>query len=109
MQTPFDVRPQITNKNITDNSVTRYFVQSISTTRIYEVDKRQYDWFTNTPYYTTVKLPWIIVGNMETKTLNGHVILSVEEQNKNIVEYYNQKMPGLKHKLRNFTEYYVQS
>lgn len=108
MQTPIDTRPKITATEIRSTFVTRYFVQMVSTKKIYEVDKKQYQTFSSNPYYITIQLPWVIVGDLDTKTLNNTIILGVADKNVNITDYYNQKMVGLKKKLSNPLEYYVQ-
>ena len=108
MQTPIQTRPLITNIEVRNKFVTRYFVQMISTKNIYEVDKVQYDFFSNNSYYTAIQLPWIIVGKIDNETVGNNLILGVKDKNLNIVDYYNQTMQGLKRKLRNPLEYYVQ-
>jgi len=107
MQTPIDTRPRITNEEIRNKFVTRYFVQLISTKKIYEVDKVQYDFFVNNSYYIVVELPWSIMGNINTEIINGQLQLGLIDKNYKVVEYYNTKMPGLIRKLRNPLEYFV--
>jgi len=96
MSTPLDVRPIITSTDITRGYVTRYFAQASSTRRIYEIDKQQYNTFSLDPYYTTVKLPWVLVDDG---------ISTAGSKNTKVIEYYNKKIPGLNRKLRNTVEY----
>lgn len=107
MQTPIDTRPRITNTAISNQYVTRYFVQSVSNKKIYEVDQVQYNVFKTNPYYIAIQMPWIIAGDANTKTLGSQLILGAIDKNINIVKYYNETMRGLSRKLTNPLEYFV--
>lgn len=109
MNTPLDNRPLITRVDVIRGNVIRYFVQRVSTKRIYEVDNVQYGLFVNNPNYTAIKIPWVISGELETttRTGDGNTKYGARDKNKHIVEHYNTKMPGLSAKLRNHTEYFT--
>jgi len=96
MSTPLDTRPKISSLDIRRGYVKRYFAQMISTKKIYEIDKEQYDRYSSDTYYVTVQFSWII----DTTDPIG-----TGEKNINIINYYNNKMPGLSRKLRNPVEY----
>jgi hypothetical protein len=109
MNTPLETRPNITEADKIRGTITRYFVQHTSTRKIYEVNRSQYNVYLKDPYYLTIELPWNITGDANSKTLNGQVILGVKDKNINIINYYNQKMQGLKRKLQDPSEYYIKS
>jgi hypothetical protein len=99
MTIPLEVRPILTDVDIRRGSVLRYFAQSVSSRKIYEIDNTQFNIFNKDPYYVTIQMPWVIVENSVTT--------DVSEQNTRIIEYYERTMPGLKRKLRNPREYFV--
>lgn len=105
MQIPLDTRPIITSSDIIRGAITRFFAQSVSTRKIYEIDKEQYNTFSKDPYYTVEQIPWIIRGKLYTEVVNNTTILSVSEQNERIVKFYERSIPGLSRKLKNFLEY----
>ncbi len=107
MQTPIDTRPRITKEDIANQYVMRYFVQMISNKRIYEVDIAQYNIFSKMPYYIAIQMPWIISGDAYTVVANGNVITGVVDKNINIINYYDQKIKGLKQILLNPLQYFV--
>lgn len=101
MITPVSYRPKITQQDINRGAISRYFVQYVSGRSVIEVDENQYNIFKNNPYYVTVKMPWVLTGNLHT---SGSV-LSVEEQNQRILNYYSQTLPGLRKQVRSAGEY----
>lgn len=96
MQTPLEARPKISNLDIRRGYIKRYFTQMISTKKIYEIDKTQYDAYLLNSYFVTIQLSWVIDTTDPIDT---------SEKNTNIINYYNKKMPGLSRKLRNPVEY----
>ena len=109
MSTPLDARPIITEADIRRGSVLRYFAQSVSTRKIYEIDRVQFNIFKKDPYYVTLQLPWIITGKLESTVVNNNTVLGVREQNERIVNFYNRTMPGLTRKLRDPLEYFIET
>jgi hypothetical protein len=102
---PIATKPKVTKTDIQRGSVVRYFAKGISKHNVVEIDAEQYDIFKNNPYYTTVKLPWIIKGNLFPSVKNGIPVLSIEEQNRKIIDFYAKRMPELKRKLKNLLEF----
>lgn len=107
MNTPLDARPLITDADIRRGSVLRYFAQSVSTRKIYEIDRVQFNIFKKDPYYVAIQLPWVITGQLESTTVNNNVVLGVREQNERIINFYNRTVPGLNRKLRDPLEYFI--
>jgi hypothetical protein len=107
MRTPFANKPNITQTDVTNKTVTRYFVKNISTQRITEVDLAQYTTLSPLPYYQSISLPWTIGGNDKDITTTGnHVKRGAESKNIAVVEYYETQMEGLRRVLRNPLEYF---
>jgi hypothetical protein len=106
MQIPIDTRPRITKADIANQYVMRYFVQMITNKRIYEVDLAQYNFFSKMSYYTAIQMPWIISGDAYTKVVGGQVITGALDKNINIINYYDQRIKGLKQILSNPLQYF---
>lgn len=107
MMLPISYKPTITQQDVVIGKITRYFTYRLSSNEVVEIDSDQYNLFKDNPYYVTVKLPWVIRGNLHTMVAAGYPVLSVEEQNRRIVNFYSNTIPQLKRKLRNLTEYFV--
>lgn len=104
---PISNRPKITDTELANGYVTRYFVKYISSNKIVEVDKTQYGVFKENPSFQTLELKWIIGGtDNDTYTKTGELIEGTKSQNQSIVYVYDRKMPGLIHMLRNPLEYF---
>ena len=102
MPTPYTTRPKVTQLDISNGFVTRYFVQHISTKLITEVDKKQYEAFKTNVLYERVDFPWIITGLAnDTLSSNGTVIYGTKHKNTVTTTFYNKKMPGLTRLLYN--------
>jgi len=107
MQTPLSNRPKITNKNIIDGQVIRYFTQHISTKAIIEIDSIQYEIFKNNPIFQLINFPWLISGLAnDTIAVDGKIIYGVKHRNTVSINFYNERMPGLSRLLRNPLEYF---
>lgn len=104
---PITSRPKITDKELAQGYVIRYFARFIGQPKIIEIDKGQYDQLNNNSSYQTIKLKWIIGGNAnDTYTKTGQVIDGTDSQNSKIVSVYNKIMPGLEYMLQNTLEYF---
>lgn len=104
---PVSSRPLITNKEVAQGYVMRYFVRFTGQNKIVEVDNRQYEIFKSTPSYQTVELRWFITGyDKDIVTKAGQHIDGVSTQNSKTVSVYNKLMPGLQYMLRNTLEYF---
>lgn len=102
---PIATKPKVTQADVDRGSIIRYFVKGISKATAVEVNVEQYNIFKRNPYYTVVKLPWVLKGNLFPSIVNGVPVLSIEEQNKKILDFYAKRMPELRRKLKNFLEY----
>ena len=102
MPTPYSTRPKVTQRDISNGFVTRYFVQQISTKLITEVDKKQYEAFKKNVLYEYVDFPWVITGLAnDTLATDGNIIYGTKHKNTVTTAFYNKKMPGLTRLLSN--------
>ncbi len=102
MTTPYSTRPKITQLDISNGFVTRYFVQHISTKLITEIDKKQYEAFKKNALYERIDFPWVITGLAnDTLSSDGTVIYGTKHKNTVTTTFYNKKMPGLTRLLSN--------
>ena len=107
MRVPLANKPNITQTDVTNKTVIRYFVKTTSTQRITEVDLAQYTALSPLPYYQSISLPWTIGGNdKDIITTGNHIKRGAESKNIAVVEYYDKQMEGLRRVLRNFLEYF---
>ena len=107
MTTPYSNRPKITQTDINNGFVTRYFVRHISTKAITEIDKKQYEQFKTNNFYETIDFPWIITGFANNIVATDNQII-YGTQHKNVVttQFYDKKLPGLSRYLPNPLEYF---
>lgn len=104
---PLPTKPTITNNDIIAGYVNRYFLKNTANGKITEVTKYQYNRLKINALYQGIVLKWIITGNLEdTTSRNGYVIRGTRYQNEQIVEFYNEKMPGLKRVLNDPIEFF---
>lgn len=109
-----DVLPKITNADIQNGTITRYFARqtNLPNGEIIEVTKSQYDQLKNIPLYTIVQIPWKISGptadvspppldNMPTRMYTG-----VVAANQQSIQLGNRELPGLSNKLINPLQFY---
>jgi hypothetical protein len=102
MTTPLSNRPKITQADIDNGFVIRYFVRNLSTRAITEVDNAQYIAFQSNPLYQTLQLSWIITGRAyDTVAVDGKLIYGAEHKNLVTITFYDTKMPGLIRLLNN--------
>lgn len=107
MTEPLDNRPKITTNDIQAGFITRYFLQNISTMRIVEVDKKQYDVFRRNSQYKALQIKWIITGNANiTVTSNNRIVYGAQYKNFITIRNNERNMPGLSRTLRNPLEYF---
>ena len=104
---PLTNKPKITQVDIIQGYVMRYFVKSISLSKVVEVDKSQYTIFNQNPMYVCVSLKWVIGGNdMDITTKDNQIYKGAESRNTASIDFYNRKLPGLVDVLRNPLEYF---
>ena len=107
MSIPYSNRPKITQTNLNNGYVTRYFVRNVSTKVITEVDEKQYEVFKNNTLHETIQFPWMIAGvaNNQLSTDNK-IIYGTKHKNTVTTNFYEDRMPGLKRVLSNPLEYF---
>jgi hypothetical protein len=105
MNSPVSIKPRVTQLDVVRGSITRYFIKHVSRYQVLEINLEQYNMFKENPYYITVKMPWVVAGNLFPSVVNGNVLPSIEEQNQKIVNFYVKRMPELKRKLTNLLEF----
>jgi hypothetical protein len=104
---PLSNRPRITIKDIDAGYIIRYFIQSVSSKKITEVDKVQYDVFKNNPFYQSLQIKWIIGGyDKDSIATDGQPLYGAGHRNQVSLDFYDKKMPGLKRIIRNPLEYF---
>jgi len=107
MNTPYSNKPKITQDDISNGFVKRYFVRNISTKLITEVDKNQYVSFQSNPLFELLEIPWIITGfAKDTVATDKQPIYGTEHKNTVTINFYEIRLPGLSRVLRNPLEYF---
>lgn len=107
MSTPYNTRPKITQNDINNGYVTRYFVRHISTKVVTEVDKKQYETFRVNTLYQNISFPWVIDGFAnDILATDGKVIYGTKHKNTVTTQFYDKKLPGLARLLSNSLEYF---
>ncbi len=107
MTTPLTNKPKITQIDINNGYVTRYFVRNVSTKVVTEVDKKQYDTFKQNTLYETVDFPWVITGLAnDVIATDGKIIYGTKHKNTVTTQFYDKKLPGLTRLLNNPLEYF---
>ena len=107
-------QPTINNEDIKKQSITRYFLQNVSSRIIYEVDKEQYESHStkkiDANLYTAVKLTWFIAGlknsNHHRNQLTSIKQKAVYEKNAEQIEIAAAEMPNIRNYLTNLEEFY---
>jgi len=101
---------EITQKNINEGYVDRYFALNIVTRIITEItlnQKKQIDQRKIDPnLYVAASLRWYITGNVESLYENGVTIKSVAEKNNDEIKTASKIIPDISNYLQNLTEYY---
>lgn len=108
MMEPLSNRPNITQRDINNGYVMRYFVRNISTKVITEVDSVQYARFKRDVMFQTLEMQWLISGYAnDIISTDGKTIFGVRNKNTITIKVYNDVMPGLITLLRNPLEYFL--
>lgn len=105
---PQQVPPVVTQKDVMNGYITRYFVrQTNDTLFITEVDKKQYQEFKTNPRFIVTQIKWKIVGKKETLKLdNGSNVYGISDQNKITVSEADLTFRGLRTYITNYLEYW---
>lgn len=100
----------ITQKNINDGYVDRYFALNVVTKNIIEIDIDQQKAINEKTIdpnlYITVSLRWYITGDLQPSVKNGITIKSVSEKNNDQIVSATKTISDISKKLPNLTEYY---
>jgi hypothetical protein len=105
---PLSNKPKISNADVYRGYVTRYFVQQVSTKKITEVDRRQFESILGNTLYNVLELKWVIIGYSDNiKATDGSIIYGARHQNLITIEWHSVQMPRLNRILRNPLEYFV--
>ena len=108
MSIPLSNRPKITDRDISNGYVTRYFVKFVSHNKITEIDELQYPNFVNKVLYQSLEIQWLIGGtDVDTVSTTGEVIRGTKYKNQVTIDFYNKQMHGLRVMLRDPLEYFI--
>ena len=101
----------ITQQQIANKTIDRYFLKKVNETSIIEVDIEQYQkWLSkqiDSIIYEGVSVTWTIAGELEDTIINGTLIKGVRTKNNLQIQYANTKMPGISEYLNNPLQYYL--
>jgi hypothetical protein len=101
----------ITQQQINNKMVDRYFLKKVNETSIIEVDIAQYQkWISkqiDSVVYLGISIPWTIAGEIEDTIINGTLIKGVRTKNNLQIQYANSKLPGISDYLTNPLQYYL--
>jgi hypothetical protein len=101
----------ITQQQINNKMVDRYFLKKVNETSIIEVDIAQYQkWISkqiDSVVYLGISIPWTIAGEIEDTIINGTMIKGVRTKNNLQIQYANSKIPGISEYLNNPLQYYL--
>jgi hypothetical protein len=101
----------ITQQQINNKMVNRYFLKKVNETSIIEVDLEQYQKWINkqidSVVYLGISIPWTIAGEIEDTNINGTMIKGVRTKNNLQIQYANSKLPGISDYLNNPLQYYL--
>jgi hypothetical protein len=101
----------ITQQQINNKMVDRYFLKKVNETSIIEVDIAQYQkWISkqiDSVVYLGISIPWTIAGEIEDTIINGTLIKGVRTKNNLQIQYANSKLTGISDYLTNPLQYYL--
>jgi hypothetical protein len=101
---------EISQQNIIDGYIDRYFLQNIVSKKIIEISKTTNDKLSkkiiDPNLYTSVELRWYITGDKFDKTENGVLIQGVQTKNINEIRIAARTISDISQYLNNELEYY---
>lgn len=107
MSTPYTNKPKITQADINNGYVMRYFVRNVSTKIVTEIDKKQYEAFKNNVLYEKLELQWRIAGFANNiLATDNNIIYGTKHSNTVTTQFYEKRLPGLQRILRDPLEYF---
>jgi hypothetical protein len=106
---PVPKLPIITQRDVENKYIIRYFVRLVNDKDyVVEVDKGQYEEFSENPRFITTQIKWKIIGKKETlKLISGINIHGVEDQNKILVADADLTFGGLRRYITNYLGYWI--
>lgn len=100
-------KPKITQADINNGYVMRYFVRNVSTKVVTEIDKKQYETFKNNVLYEKLELQWRITGFANNiLATDNNIIYGTKHSNTVTTQFYEKRLPGLQRILKNPLEYF---
>jgi hypothetical protein len=103
-------QPVPTQKNYEDGFLKRYFVQKSNDINapIFEINQSNYAKLSPIADYSLVVLKWRISGSIDPVYDDvGNILdFGVRESNKKTLEFYKEKIPGLKYRITNYLQFY---
>jgi len=107
MTIPYTNKPKLTQNDLTNGYVMRYFVRNLSTKEVTEIDKKQYEEFKTNVSYEKLDLQWRISGFANNKlATDNNIIYGAKHSNTVTTQFYEKRLPGLQRILRNPLEYF---
>ena len=104
------IKIEITQTNINNGYVDRYFVQNIVTNNIIEINTDQQKKLNENKFdpnlYISTSIRWYITGNLETIIKNGVTLKSVTEKNLDQINIASRTIPTISTYLTNLSEYF---
>lgn len=107
--------PSVSKIDIENGYITRYFMRQANHQQgdITEIDVRDYNRLKSNPLFKILSLQWKITGPLDDiigpSYINSPVRIQtgVETANKMMVENLDVDLPGLKYKLMNYIQFWV--
>jgi hypothetical protein len=104
------IKIEITQTNINNGYVDRYFVQNIVTNNIIEINTDQQKKLNENKFdpnlYISTSIRWYITGNLETIIKNGVTLKSVTDKNLDQINIAARTIPTISTYLTNLSEYF---
>jgi len=108
IQSPNQYFPVITQDNLRDGYLYRYFSKIANQNSVVEINKYDYEQLKDNPRFVIAKIKWKIVGPIETtKTFSGAINYGVRELNRRAIEREDLTFGGLKGYIRDYIQYWV--
>jgi hypothetical protein len=108
IQSPTQYFPIITQDNLRDGYLYRYFAKVVNQNDIVEINEYDYEQIKDNPRFVIAKIKWKIIGVIETtKTFSGATSYGVRELNTRAIEKADLTFGGLRGYIRDYIQYWV--